>query len=73
VSTTELRVALPTAVSEEEAKLSLAMSLYEAHKISLGQAAKMAGFSKRAFMELLGRHSIAVFDYPAEELRRETE
>ena len=71
MSTIELKVALPSAVSEDEAKLLLAVKLYEAHKITLGQAAKMAGFSKRAFMEVLGRQGVAVFDYPAEELRQE--
>ncbi|MBI2264259.1 MAG: UPF0175 family protein [Armatimonadetes bacterium] len=71
MSNGELRITLPPSLSEEEAKLLLAVKLYEVGKVSLGQAAKLAGFSKRAFMEILGRHRVAVFDYSSEELRQE--
>jgi len=30
--------------------------------------AALAGYSKRTFMELLGKHGVAVFDYPAAQL-----
>ena len=66
-----LEVDLPPNLSEEEAKLFLAVKLYEVGKASLGQAARLAGFSKRAFIEVLGRYKIPVFDYSPEELRRE--
>ena len=59
-------------MSQEEAKLLFAVKLYEVGKVSLGQAAKLAGFSKRAFMEVLGRYQVPVFNYSAEELREET-
>lgn len=71
MNTGELRVNLPPSLSEDEAKLLLAVKLYEVGKVSLGQAAKLAGFSKRAFIEVLGRYHIPVFDYSPEELRRE--
>lgn len=67
----ELKVSLPLEVSEEEGQLLLAIKLYEVSKLTLGQAAKLAGFSKRAFMELLGKYHVPVFAYPAEELREE--
>ncbi len=67
----ELRVSLPPDLSEEEAKLLLAVKLYEVGRVSAGQAAKLAGLSKRAFLEALGRYGVPVFNYPAEELRRE--
>lgn len=70
--TTELTVNLPLTLSHEEAKLLFAVKLYETGKVSLGQAAKLAGFSKRAFMEVLGRYQVPVFNYSAEELREET-
>lgn len=66
-----LQVELPPEVSEEEARLLLAIKLYETGKITLGQAAKMAGYSKRAFIELLGRYGVPVVAYPPEELREE--
>ena len=71
MSTGELRVTLPFSLSEDEAKLLLAVKLYEVGKVSLGQAAKLAGFSKRAFMEVLGRHHVPLFDYSPDELREE--
>lgn len=71
MSTGELRVILPPNLSEDEVKLLLAVKLYEVGKVSLGQAAKLAGFSKRAFMEVLGWYRIPIFDYSPEELRQE--
>ena len=71
MSTGELRVTLPCSLSEEEAKLLLAVKLYEVGKVSLGQAAKLAGFSKRTFMEMLGRYHVPVFDYSPDDLRQE--
>ncbi|MBC6422902.1 MAG: UPF0175 family protein [Hormoscilla sp. SP5CHS1] len=67
----ELRVELPYDVSVEEAKLLLMGKLYETGKLSLGQAAELAGYSRPTFMELLGKMGIPVFDYPAEDLERE--
>ena len=46
----------------------LATKLYEQGKLSLGQAAELAGYSKRTFMELLGRYNVPVFNYDAGEL-----
>jgi len=71
-TTAELRVKLPPTLTEEEARLLFAVKLFEAGKVSLGQAAKLAGFSKRAFMDVLGRQGVPVFNYDPEELREET-
>jgi predicted HTH domain antitoxin len=71
MNTCDLHLELPEAITPDEAKVLLAVKLFEVGKASLGQAAKLAGFSKRAFMEILGRHGVPVFDYSAEELREE--
>ena len=71
INVSEMKVSLPAGLSEEEAKTLLAVKLYELGKASLGQAAKLAGFSKRAFIEILGRYQVPVFNYSAEELRQE--
>jgi len=71
MSLAALEIDLPSTVTTEEAKTLLAVKLYEVGKISLGQAAKMAGFSKRAFLEILDRYKIPVFNYSAEDLREE--
>jgi predicted HTH domain antitoxin len=39
----------------------IAAKLYEDGKLSSGQAAQIAGLSKRAFIELLGRYKVSVF------------
>ena len=71
MATTEITINLPMGLSEDEAKLLLAMKLFELQKITLGQAAKMAGFSKRAFMEILGNYQVPVFNYSPQELQEE--
>jgi predicted HTH domain antitoxin len=73
MSTSELRLPLPFSLSEDEAKLLLAVKLYEVGKVSLGQAAKLAGFSKWAFMEVLGRYHVPILDYSPDELRQEVD
>ena len=73
MSASELRLTLPFDLSEDEAKLLLAIKLYEVGKASLGQAAKIAGFSKRAFMDVLGRYHVPLFDYDPHELRQEVD
>ena len=67
----QLKVELPATLAVDEVKVLLAIKLYESEKVSLGQAAKIAGFTKRAFMEILGRHRIPVFRYSPEDLRKE--
>jgi len=67
----ELRIELPEDLSESEAKLLLAVKLFEIGRVSLGQAAKIAELSKRTFLEILGRYGVPVFNYSPEELRLE--
>lgn len=64
----EATLKLPPDVSADEARMLLAMKLYETGRLSLGKAAEFAGYSKRTFMEILGKASVAVFDHPAEDL-----
>jgi predicted HTH domain antitoxin len=46
----------------------VASSLYEQGKLSLGQAAEVAGLTKRTFAELLGSYNVSIFDFPASDL-----
>ena len=64
----DLTIALPDSISEVEARVCLAAKLFELGRLSCGQAAEMAGYSKRTFLELLGQQGVAVLDYPADEL-----
>jgi predicted HTH domain antitoxin len=65
----QLSVAIPSSITEDEARLYLAMKLFEIGRLSCGQAAELAGYSKRTFVELLGKHGIPLMDYPAHELQ----
>lgn len=67
----QITIELPPNISSDEAKLLLAAKLYEIGKLSLGKAAKLAGYSKGTFIELISKMGIPVINYPAEELDRE--
>jgi len=58
-------------LDDKEAAMLIAGKLYEQGRLSLGQAASLAGYSKRTFMELLGNYNISVFNYPVEELNND--
>jgi len=66
-----MTVELPVDVTPEEAQLALAIRLYEKGRISLGRAAMIAGFSKRAFMDILSREGVAICNYRVEDLAEE--
>lgn len=55
-------------LDSKEASMVLASSLYEQGKLSLGQAAELAGLDKRGFMEILGNYNVSLFNYSAKEL-----
>jgi predicted HTH domain antitoxin len=52
----------------KEVSLIVVTSLYEKGKLSLGQAAELAGLTKQTFAELLGRYNVSIFNYPASDL-----
>ena len=55
-------------LDNREAAMLLASKLYEQGRLSLGQAAELAGYSKRTFMELLAKYGVPIFNYDASEL-----
>ena len=61
----ELVIKLPGSVqlSQFELSMILACKMYERGILSAGQAAEVAGISKRAFIELLGKYGVSVFGY----------
>ena len=58
-------------MSNKEVAMLVAARLYEQGKLSLGQAAEVAGLTKRVFAELLGSHNVSLFNYPASDLSRD--
>jgi len=69
----ELKIELPLEVAPDEIKLLLAIKLYEVGRLSIGQAAKLAGYSKRAFMEILGHYHVPLFAYSPDDLAAEVD
>lgn len=55
-------------LDDKEAITLLATKLYEQAKLSLGQAAELAGKSKHEFIDLLNQYGVSVFNYPASDL-----
>jgi predicted HTH domain antitoxin len=49
----------------------LAAKLYEAGKVTLGQAAEIAGLSKTAFAEILADYGVALINYPVSDMKRD--
>jgi len=68
-----LTINIPDTVELEDREMVmfLASRLYEKGKLSLGQAAELAGLSKRAFMEVLGQYGVSIFNYDESELEKE--
>lgn len=60
-------------LDDKEALMVIASRLYERGKLTLGQAADIAGLSKRTFMEMLGSYGVSVFNYPSSDLDRDIE
>ena len=58
-------------VDEKDVAMLIATRLYEQGKLSLGQAAEVAGFTKRTFAELLGSYNVSIFNYPASDLSKD--
>lgn len=55
-------------VDNRDLAMLVATNLYEQGKLSLGQAAEVAGLSKRTFAELLGKFNVSIFNFPASDL-----
>ncbi len=66
-----LTLQIPDNLDEGEAKTLLAAKLYEKGSLSLGQAAELAGYSKRDFMELLANYGVSIFEYSETELEKD--
>lgn len=59
--TIEIQIPDDVDLKDYDFSMIIASKLYEDGKLSAGQAAKVAGLSKRAFIELLGRYGVSVF------------
>lgn len=60
-------------LDEVETKKFLAAKLYEAGRLSLGQAAEMAGLSKTEFSEILSDYGVSLINYSSAEVIRDVD
>lgn len=60
-------------VDEKDALLMISSKLYQKGELSLGQAADLAGYSKRAFMEILSKYDVSIINHPPSDLDRDLE
>jgi predicted HTH domain antitoxin len=68
-----LTLTLPDSIEIDpsDVLMMVAARLYERGTLSLGQAADLAGKSKRQFAETLGNYGVSIFNYPASDLARD--
>lgn len=68
-----LSLKIPDTIDFDDKDISIlvASSLYEKGKLSIGQAAELAGLSKRAFIEILGKYDVSIFNFPPSDLNRD--
>ena len=62
-----LQIQIPDSLDENEVLILLAGKLYESGKLSLGQAAAIAGLSKKTFIEILGKYGVSIFSTSIED------
>jgi len=60
-------------MGDNETKRFLAAKLYESGKLSLGQAAELAGLSKSAFTEILADYDVSLINHPTSDIKRDAE
>lgn len=65
-----LTLNIPDTVEVDNKDLAMLVSsqLYEQGKLSLGQAAEVAGLTKKTFAEILGNYNVSIFNFPATDL-----
>jgi len=74
--TTTVKFELPEILhlDEHAIKMNLAVHLYQTHQCNIGQAAEIAGLSKKAFIKTMGAYGGTMLaDYTVEDLNRDIE
>ena len=66
--TIQLKIPEDLDLNDYEILMFIASKLYEEGKISAGEAAQMAGVSKRTFIELLGKYGVSIFSDSVDDL-----
>ncbi len=70
-ATVELKLPDNVKITDAEVRMIVAARLFDVGELSSGQAAELAGITKREFIESVGRYGVSIFQYSAEELERD--
>ena len=68
-----IQIQLPEGIQASQFELTMmfAAKLFEEGLITSGQGADMVGISKHAFIELLGKYKVSIFQYDIEEIEED--
>lgn len=58
-------------LTEHDIKMIVAGQLYQTGKLTLGQAAGLAGISKREFIETMGLYGFSIFSESVDDFRKD--
>ena len=58
-------------ISPFELTMLVAAKLFDEGLISTGQVAEMVGLSKQAFIEMLGKYKVTIFQYDIDEIEED--
>lgn len=73
MKTIQLHIPENLDLKEYDYAMIVATKLYEDAKLSTGQAAGIAGLSKRAFIEMLGKFGVSIFTTSVSDLKSDIE
>jgi predicted HTH domain antitoxin len=65
-----LTLNIPDSVNELDVKMQLAAQLFAKGIMSSGQAADLAGVTKREFLENVGKYGVSIFGEGIEDIER---
>ncbi len=68
MKTIQLQIPDEIDLKDVDFSMIIATKLYEDGKLTSGQAAEIAGLSKRTFIELLGKYGVSVFSHSIQDL-----
>ena len=62
---------IPEEIDEKDVAMIVASQLYQQGKLTSGQAANLAGISKREFLESVGKYGVSIFGESVEDLNQD--
>jgi predicted HTH domain antitoxin len=65
-----ITINLPEEAELDNVKMIIATSLFEQGVLSSGQAAELAGITRRQFLEEVGKYGVSIFGETAEDIEK---